>query len=127
MRPLSVLIVDDDVTYASILVDVLEEAGHRTRTALTGSLASRYLIDDAMDADVVIADLNMPGLNGVTLYRLAAERRPSLADRFIFLTGDPITARDALRDADVVVLAKPITLPQLVATVEKVASRNSGR
>jgi CheY-like chemotaxis protein len=43
---------------------------------------------DSNSYDVVLTDIRMPGMSGIELYENIKERRPELAGRFIFITGD---------------------------------------
>ena len=43
------------------------------------------------DLDVVISDVRMPGESGLDFYGWLSDERPSLASRFLFVTGDIAT------------------------------------
>jgi CheY-like chemotaxis protein len=49
--------------------------------------ALRRLVVDGERYDVIFCDLMMPHLSGVELFRQVRERRPGLAERFVFITG----------------------------------------
>jgi CheY-like chemotaxis protein len=59
--------------------------------------------------DIIICDLMMPGLSGDEVYMEVVEKRPQLAQRFIFMTGGAFTARGArfLEEIAAPVLHKP--------------------
>lgn len=63
-----VLLVDDDPTLLTTLVDLFEDAGYEVHTATDGLAALTSLRRSIPDA--VVADVRMPGLSGD---RLAAE------------------------------------------------------
>jgi DNA-binding response OmpR family regulator len=66
---LKVLLVDDDDLVQSAMQTVLDQMGHCVTAALSGDAALDGL--EACQPDVVILDLNMPGLGGAeTLRRL---------------------------------------------------------
>lgn len=71
---LRVLLVDDDDLVRSSLQTILEALGHAVSTAASGEEALAK-VEAGLEADVVIMDMNMPGLGGSgTLPRLRALR-----------------------------------------------------
>ena len=63
----NVLVVDDDPAILRLLMHLLEQGGHRVRTALDGNQALQMLLQDC--PDVLITDWMMPGLDGLELCR----------------------------------------------------------
>ncbi|HEY3399388.1 MAG TPA: PAS domain S-box protein [Geothrix sp.] len=73
-RSLRLLLVDDDELIRLAVGPMLEMMGHRVLTAPDGLEAVR-LFEEGLEVDLVILDMNMPGLNGSeTLDRLLAIR-----------------------------------------------------
>src|SRR4051812_48434136 len=87
-RPLSILLVDDQEVFLTLLSEALTDAGHEVRLAQSGGLAYYKLFHEDCPVDAVVTDVRMPGLDGVELYRRAVARRPDLAGKFVFITGD---------------------------------------
>ncbi len=113
---LSVLIVDDDRLTRETLASALAE-DYRTLTAASGEAALRLLAADP--CDVVLADLQMPGLSGLQLL----ERINLLGERpvVIFITGhatvESAVAAMKLGAADYI--TKPVRLDRLALLLEK--------
>jgi DNA-binding response OmpR family regulator len=65
--PRSILVVDDNVDVAHVLTQVLAEEGYTVRCAFDGQAA----LDEIAHAppDLVLADIVMPHLDGVSLVR----------------------------------------------------------
>jgi DNA-binding response OmpR family regulator len=61
----SILVVDDDHDVAHVLADLLTEEGYRVRCVFDGQAALREIARDP--PDLVLADVVMPHLDGVTL------------------------------------------------------------
>ena len=78
------LVVDDDAMVRMILTEELEAAGYAVLTAADGP-AALALLDAGERVDLVVADLSMPGMDGVAFVRHAQHRRPNLPA--ILLTG----------------------------------------
>jgi two-component system, OmpR family, response regulator len=83
--PLRVLIADDDRDTAMTLAMVLRDEGHEVHTTLRG--------DEVLDScrllrpDVVIIDINMPGMSGYAVARELRERHGTLAPLMIAISG----------------------------------------
>jgi signal transduction histidine kinase/ActR/RegA family two-component response regulator len=72
IRPLEVLVVDDEPDVCESLAAMTAALGHHVTTAANGRLA---LAESARHTfDVVVTDLGMPGMSGLELARLVAAR-----------------------------------------------------
>jgi len=65
--PSTILIVEDEVELAQVLRDYLEKAGFRVQLATTGATAVSTFRHSP--ADLVVLDLNLPGLDGLDVAR----------------------------------------------------------
>lgn len=111
-----VLLVDDDECIREFCAEALVIAGHRVRTAVNGAEALDSLREGY---DLVVTDMNMPGLGGLALYRRALERYPYLERRFVFMTGDNCAeVRAALKRTDGICLTKPFKIKELIDAVD---------
>jgi two-component system, cell cycle sensor histidine kinase and response regulator CckA len=116
-----VLAVDDEALLLKAYRRMLGEA-HELTTALGGTEALRILARDVA-FDVVLCDLQMPEVSGMELYAAVRERFPSLADRFVFVTGGAFSsdARRFLEESVAAVIQKPFRLDDLLALIERTA------
>lgn len=124
--PLRVLIVEDEPPIARALERLL--SGHRITRADNGEAALR-LLEAGADFDLVLCDLMMPRVSGAELHRQASERFPSLAPRFVIMTGGALTAdsREFLDGFGGPILSKPFTPEAVAACVEAASSRARGQ
>ncbi len=65
--PQTVLLIDDEPHIADVVVYVLEENGFKTSTALSGEAGLKSF--RARKPDLVVLDLNLPGISGLDLFR----------------------------------------------------------
>ena len=115
----AVLVVDDDQQLASALQWILADENYLVDIAFDGEEA--MLKVKAHEYDAVICDLKMPKLRGDEFYLQAKEVRPTLSDRFIFITGfaaDPAIAV-FLTQHHLKYLVKPFPVQGLIKCVKQ--------
>jgi two-component system NtrC family response regulator len=102
----TVLIVDDDAALRAAIAITLEDLGHRVGEAADGEAALAWL--STREADAVLLDLRMPGVDGMEVLRRIRARRgaPPVAVLTAVPTGDNTIEAMRLGAADH--LAKPI-------------------
>jgi DNA-binding response OmpR family regulator len=118
----AILVVDDDQQLASALQWILADENFLVDVAFDGEEA--ILKVKVNEYDAVICDLMMPRLRGDEFYLRAREMRPSLADRFIFITGfanDP-NIHTFLTGHEVKYLVKPFAVQGLISCVKQLFS-----
>ena len=116
-----ILIADDDDSARSGLVALLSTWGYEVQEAIDGKDSLERVPD--FDPAIVIADLVMPGLDGLALLKPLAETNPNLV--VILLTGHATveTAVSAMRDGAYDYLTKPVNPRRLRAIIEKALDR----
>jgi two-component system response regulator RegA len=120
----SVLLVDDDVTFASVLARALTARGFEVATAHNGAAALAALRRDAPDH--VVLDLRLGSENGLALIPQLLAIRPGL--RILLLTGyaSIATAVEAIRRGAHDYLAKPVDADQVAQALLGVADHEAG-
>src|SRR4051812_29042948 len=74
-RAKTLLIVDDDASVVSWLEEELQSAGYVAKGVTSGTAALAVLEEQSFD--LVISDVEMPGMRGLELLKAIHERRPS--------------------------------------------------
>jgi DNA-binding NtrC family response regulator len=88
--PLRVLVVDDDAAYADLVADWLRNASHEVD--VENSAEAGLLQAQEEPYDVILLDLNMPGLDGLAfIRRLESQHRPE-----VIVVSGGITVRSAV-------------------------------
>jgi CheY-like chemotaxis protein len=80
-----ILVIDDEPLLGRTLSFMLEE-NHDVVVVDGGEQALRTLNEDAR-FDLVLCDLDMPGVNGSTVHTQVARTHPELLARFVLMTG----------------------------------------
>jgi EAL domain-containing protein (putative c-di-GMP-specific phosphodiesterase class I)/ActR/RegA family two-component response regulator len=110
-----VLVVDDEGTLLGLYLRVLKEAGFAVEGAEDGARAAALLRERTFD--VIVSDISMPGMDGLTLLKTVRER--DLDVPVILMTGSPAveTAVQAVELGAMRYLVKPFSLDLLVTVV----------
>lgn len=124
-RRATVLILDDERSIADLLGELLDTRGYSATTCGSGAEAIDLL--GHTDFDLVISDLRMPEMNGADFYRLAVGKKPGLARRIIFMTGDSVSEENHsfLQSSGAPHLSKPFKLAAVERLVAETLQRNS--
>lgn len=80
-----ILAVDDEPEYLEMLQEVMKSLGHTITITARGEEALAVL--DNQPIDVIIADVRMPGMDGMQLHSEVRSRAQYRNTPFIFLTG----------------------------------------
>ncbi|MBE0434116.1 response regulator, partial [candidate division WOR-3 bacterium] len=70
----NLLIVDDERKICEILREILEAAGYNIHTALNGTTALRII--EEHDIDLMLLDIKLPDIDGITLLKKSKKIRP---------------------------------------------------
>jgi signal transduction histidine kinase len=107
-EPPRVLVVDDEQTVLEVLTEFLAGEGYEVTVARSGEEALRLL--PQLRPDVILTDINMPGLTGLDVMRDAKAADPEVC--VVVLTGHASTATaiEALRQGAYDYVTKPFNL-----------------
>ena len=122
-----VLIVEDDPSVCALLFSCLDKAGYRTSVAQSGEAALQQIEEDP--PDVIVLDLNLPGMNGLDVCR-AVRQDPWMSKLpLLMLTGkteeDDIVAGLEVGADDY--MTKPFSPKLLLARVKTLLRRGRSR
>jgi two-component system response regulator MtrA len=112
-----ILIVDDNTPLASMIAEELTRSGHHVTCVDTGdgALASAR----ALKPDAVIADLHLPGMNGLDLCTRLRSELPGTAVIVTSAYDQHASRVAAIRAGARAFLAKPFGPAEVVATVAR--------
>lgn len=114
----NILIVDDVDVNLNLLKAVLAGEG-LIEGAKNGDEALRKV--DTQPFSAIVADVDMPVMNGIEFFKKAVQRHPQLKDRFIFITGSPDPDRvHFFNDNNLKYLTKPAPISEIRRTVREV-------
>ena len=113
----TLLLADDEPDFAEFVKWQLETLAYTVHTAPSGDAALDML--DRENADILLADIRMPGMNGIELIRLAMARHPDLQCIVMTGHGGIDTAIEAMRLGAINYLRKPVGVEELDIAIQK--------
>jgi two-component system, cell cycle response regulator CpdR len=115
-----ILLADDDAAARNLVQRALAVDGHTVTCTQDGTEALEQLQSASATFDVLIADVQMPGIDGIALAETCLASLPGL--RVILVSGfaDELDRAEHLQSKVARVVAKPITLEGIRAAVRAV-------
>jgi DNA-binding response OmpR family regulator len=120
MSKIRVLLVDDEVELLQALSERLKLRGFDVAVARSGEKALALI--EAVDIDLIVLDLKMPGIDGMTVLRTTRRSHPRV--EVIMLTGHGAEKEreEALRLGAFEYLQKPVDIGELVEALHRAAA-----
>ena len=115
----NILVAEDEPALAQLLTSLLTPLKAHVVRANDGleALASAQ----QGQWDLIISDVQMPGMSGIELYQHLASSNPALASRMILITGDSTrTQPERLLQVKAQFLYKPFSRSELIDTISRV-------
>ena len=113
----TILLVDDEPNYLVVLSELLREEGFEVITAENGEKA--FMVIEKSDLDLVITDMNMPGMDGLTLLKASKSYNNALPVIMITAFGEIEKAVNAMQAGAFNYLTKPFNNDELVVSIRK--------
>jgi CheY-like chemotaxis protein len=111
----AVLVVDDDRDIREALAELLEDAGYRSAIAENGAQALAWLRAHPGETGVVLLDLMMPVMDGLTFLDHRAQDDQLAAIPVVVFTANAVKVSEVLASGRVVeCLQKPLSWDRLV-------------
>src|SRR5690348_5545370 len=117
----SVLAVDDDPGIRKLINDKLSGEGFSCTSVLSAEEA--LVVLEANTFDIILTDLQMPGMSGLQLIEEARKNHPRSAYMVITGVDDIHVGIDAMKRGADDYLVKPFRLESLVSSVERALSK----
>ncbi len=124
-QALNVWVVDDDQSVRWVLEKALRQAGMESRSFDR----AEHLLDaiETGSPDVLITDVRMPGMSGITLLERLHRSRPGLPIIVITAHSDLDNAVAAYKGGAFEYLPKPFDIDEAIELVSKAARHNGGK
>lgn len=123
MKPMEILVVEDEPAQREMLAQFLRKQGHRVEEASDGEGALELLRSQTWDA--VILDQKMPGLSGIEVLEEAKKIQPELDLLMVTAYGTIDSAVEAMKKGAFDYITKPIDLEELLMALERISERQT--
>jgi CheY-like chemotaxis protein len=117
----TILVVDDDEPVLLLMKNVLREFQYNALTASSGQQAIEIV--SGTKPDLILLDLNMPGMNGDAVLDKLRDG-DSQPVPIVILSGDPVDPEDLARLGAVDAIQKPFDLTDLLETIRSHVSKS---
>lgn len=123
----TLLVVEDDAAARTAVSEALRAYNYDVFSAANGMEALKVVEARQGKIDLVLSDLIMPGMSGVTLYKRLAQDYPEI--NVMVMTGYPLKedTRELLEEGGITWLAKPIHMRSLVRAIQKVLNTENAK
>jgi len=112
-----VLIIEDDEVLRQLLIDVLSDQEYLVEAAETGEDGLRTMEQDVFD--IILLDINLPGMDGMDVLRLAPARQPDAQVVMMTAFGTVDTAVEAMKQGAFDYINKPFSTDELLLTITR--------
>ncbi len=118
-----ILIVEDQVPLASVFAEYFSTQGYKTTVCHDGREALRRFEASPTAFDVILSDVEIPGVNGYELARRIRQRDGAIP--IVLSSGytDTLASRELVRSGAVEFFAKPVSLRKLQKGIERLLER----
>src|SRR5580765_7938627 len=116
-----ILIVDDEAPIRALLGEHLQQVGYQVEQAPNGSAALDLL--NAVEFDLVLTDVRMPGMNGLELLAEIVRTRPGVGVLMLTACEDLTLAVNAMRIGALDYILKPFRLSEITVSVQEALER----
>lgn len=120
MAKRTVLIVDDELTLLRSLRDALRVQQNAEMEVLTAGRADEALeLMELAEVDLVVSDLRMPGLDGLSFISSVTQKYPKTRCILMTAHGDTETRNKSMANGAVSFLEKPFDLDKFISEVNR--------
>lgn len=121
----TIVLLDGDEAMRSVVSRFLQAKGYGIIQATRGDEVLQLLEENGDRADLLLADVELPDTDGVTLYGAARERSPGLKALFTSAHASEELVERLDRDEPIQLLEKPFGLDELLLRIEEILDTSS--
>lgn len=128
VKPLTILLADDNKSNQLLLSRILKDAGHAVKTVERGDDAFDMMASGGLD--LAILDLNMPDMTGpdvIKLYRASSVGGTKLPILILSADATPVAKQESISAGADEFLTKPVTAAVLLGAIERLSAGYAAR
>lgn len=116
----NILLADDDAAVRDLVRRALTAEGHSVHVTQDGSEALEHLAAHAGTIDLLVTDVDMPQLDGVSLAREAVVLKPGISVVLMSGFSDQLDRGHGINARKFTAISKPFTLEQIKQVVRSI-------
>ncbi|PCJ59637.1 MAG: hypothetical protein COA73_08825, partial [Candidatus Hydrogenedentota bacterium] len=120
-----ILVTEDDDVQRDIIADILRDVSYDVYTATCGAAALDLLREHSFD--VLLTDMRMPGMDGLTLLQEAKRLRPEMEVVVMTAHASVDTAIAAMKEGAIDYLSKPFDKSELIMVIARAVEQRDLR
>jgi DNA-binding NtrC family response regulator len=120
---LDILLVDDEPDFRMLVGDALRDAGHRVTLASNGAEGLTLISSNVFD--VMICDIRLPKVDGLTLFRRVRQESPGTDVILITAHAAVSDAVAALKEGAYDYITKPFDVDEIILQMERIAAQRA--
>ncbi len=117
-----ILVVDDERIIRVTTADDLRDAGHQVQEFSSAGAALQYMNDHKGEVDIVLTDLKMPEMDGLTLTRNIMKTTPGVYVLLMTAYATIDTAVEAMKLGAYDYISKPFNSEELLLTIQRIGA-----
>jgi two-component system response regulator PilR (NtrC family) len=121
MKPISILVVDDELSMRELLEIILTKEGYRVTTAKNGKEALRLC--EKHTFDIILTDIRMPKIDGFAVLSRVKEISPESDVIMITAFGSIESAMESMKNGAHDYITKPFDVDEIKKTIKNVLKR----
>src|SRR5438874_1340974 len=118
---LDILLVDDEPDFRTVVGEALRDAGHRVSLAANGAEGLSLISSNVFD--VMICDIRLPKVDGLTLFRRVRQESPGTDVILITAHAAVSDAVAALKEGPYDYITKPFDVDEIILQMERIAAQ----
>lgn len=117
MLQTKVLLVDDEIEFASALAERLQLRNYDVKTA-SNALEALAVIHNYLP-DVILLDLKIPGMNGIETLKTIKKIDPTIEVIMLTGHGDIKSVEEGMKNGAFEYIMKPVDINELTSKIDK--------
>ena len=121
-RPYRILIVDDEPDVEALVLQRMRQkirSGEYSFVFASNGVEALDVLKEEKDVDIVVSDINMPHMDGLTLLEQIPKVDPNVRAIIVSAYGDMKNIRTAMRKGAFDFITKPIDFDDLEVTISR--------
>ncbi len=120
MKPLKILVIDDNAEQAEILHTILKAEGRDVKVSTESEEALKLIHQN--NFDIVFTDVSMPKVDGLEVLKYTKKHSPKTYVILITAFGDWGVYAESIKEGAAEFINKPYNIPEIQNAVERVAN-----